>query len=159
MKKLSMIAVMMCLITNVVYSQWTYKTVKSEFDGSFKKAYTNTDNYGFLMMEVGEPNYDGDTLIQRPFLALGGSYFCDDTAYIDFVFIVDGVNKKYEIIGSKSSDSTMYYFNESIWTNEFIADFKNASKCFVRVNQDYCKKDYYQFVFSGSSASYNFIIK
>ena len=111
------------------------------------------------MMEVGETTYNDTIKINRPFLALGGSYFCDDYTYIDFVLVVNGANKKYELIGTKSSDSRMYYFDESIWTDEFIKDFKNASKCSIRVNQDYCTDDYYQFVFSGSTNAYNFITK
>jgi hypothetical protein len=58
---------------------------------------------------------------------------------------------------SKSKDSQCYYFDGSIWTEEFIADFKNASKCSIRVNQSHCQNDYYTFNMSGSTAAYNFI--
>jgi hypothetical protein len=66
--KLMMITLMMCLMKNVVFGQWTYKTINSEFDGSFKKAYTQTNNSGYLMMEVGEPTYNDTIKINRPFL-------------------------------------------------------------------------------------------
>lgn len=157
--KVTMMTLMMCLMTSVVFGQWTYKTINSEFDGSFKKAYTQTNNGGYLMMEVSKPTYNDTIKVNRPFLALAGSYFCDDYTYIDFVLVVNGVNKRYELEGTKSSDSRIYYFDESIWQDEFIKDFKSASKCSIRVNQDYCTDDYYQFVFSGSTAAYNFITK
>ena len=45
-----------------------------------------------------------------------------------------------------------------MWTDEFIKDFKSASKCFIRVQYQWC--DYhYQFDFSGSAAAYDFITK
>ena len=157
--KVLLLTLFMCLTTIISHGQWTYKTINSEFDGQFKKAYTTTNNGGYLIMEVGDGSYEDTIQITRPFLALSGSYFCDDYTNIDFVFIVNGVNKKYELMGIKSSDSKLYFFNESIWTDEFIKDFKSASKCSIRVNQDYCQADYYQFNFSGSTNAYNFIVK
>ena len=78
--------------------------------------------------------------------------------YIDFILVVNGKNKKYKLSG-KSEDGRMCSFDESIWTDEFIKDFKSASKCSIRVNQDYCIDYYYQFDFSGSTAAYDFITK
>ena len=155
--KLTMMTLMMCLMTSVVFGQWTYKTINSEFDGSFKKAYTETNN-GYLMMEVGDSTYIGTTKINRPFLFLRGSYFCDDYTYIDFVLVVNGVNKKYKLIG-RAFDNSVYFFDESIWTDEFIKDFKSASKCSIIVYQDHCPSDHYQFDFSGSEAAFDFITK
>jgi hypothetical protein len=161
MKKVNVLVLtlFMCLTTIMTHGQWTYKTINSDFDGAFKKAYTEINNGGYLMMEVGTSSNDDTIQIIVPFFALSGSYFCDDYTNIDFVFIVNGINKKYELTGIKSSDSKLYFFNESIWTNEFIKDFKSASKCSIRVNQDYCEDDYYQFNFSGSTNAYNFIVK
>ena len=146
---LMMMALMMCFVAN---SQWTYKTINSEFDGSFKKAYTITNNNGYLTMEVGDT-------ITKPFIGLAGSYFCDKYTNIDFVLVVNGVNKVYKVQGMKASDSRMYYINDSIWTDEFVDDFKSASKCSIRVNQSYCTDEYYTFNFSGSTAAFNFITK
>lgn len=148
--KLMMTTLMMCLMTSVVFGQWTYKTINSKSDGSFKKAYTKTNNRGYLVMEVGDSAYNS------PFLSLWGSCFCD-ASYIDFVLVVNGENKKYKLTG-RAFDNSVYYFDESMWTDEFIKDFKSASKCFIRVQYQWC--DYhYQFDFSGSAAAYNFITK
>jgi hypothetical protein len=159
MKKVNLMKItLMCLITNFVFAQWTHKTINSEFDGSFKKAYTETNNNGYLIMEFGETIYnDNGNKINAPFLGLIGLYFCDDNAKIEFVFTVDGVNKKYELDGIKSTNSKMYFFSEYVWTDEFIKDFKSASKCLIRVNQTYCEDEYYKFNFSGSTSAYNFI--
>ena len=154
-----MIMTLIMLFTMVSYGQWTYKTINSEFDGSFKKAYTQTNNGGYLMMEVGNSTYNDTIEVKRPFLALKGTYFCDDYTQIDFVLVVNGVNKKYDLRGTKSNDSRMYYFDDGIWTDEFINDFKSASSCSLRVNQDYCTNDYYKFNMSGSTSAFNFITK
>ncbi len=153
--KLMMIALMMCLST-FSFGQWSFKVINSEFDGEFKKATTETYNNGYLTMEVRDPLYN-NKFLYKPFLALIGSYFCDDYTYIDIVLIVNDVNKKYKLKGTKSRDSRMYYFDESIWTDEFIKDFKGASRCSIRVNQDYCQDDYYMFNFSNSEKAYSFI--
>jgi hypothetical protein len=147
MKKIILSVAM--LATTLCFSQWTTKTIDSQFDGKFKKAYTKTSNNGFLAMEKGEV---------QPFFYLRGSYFCDDTAEIDIVFEVNGQNKKHTIYATKSKDSNVYYFEESSWTENFISDFKNAHICYIRVNQEYCQDDYYVFNMSGSTAAYNFIM-
>ena len=154
--KLMMTTLMMCLMTSVVFGQWTYKTINSKSDGSFKKAYTKTNNRGYLVMEVGDSVYNGTIKSNSPFLSLWGSCFCD-ASYIDFVLVVNGENKKYKLTG-RAFDNSVYYFDESMWTDEFIKDFKSASKCFIRVQYQWC--DYhYQFDFSGSAAAYDFITK
>ena len=145
-----MMTLMMCLMTSVVFGQWTYKTINSKSDGSFKKAYTKTNNRGYLVMEVGDSAYN------IPFLSLWGSSFCD-ASYIDFVLVVNGENKKYKLTG-RAFANRIYYFDESIWTDEFIKDFKSASTCSIRV-QNQCHDYYYQFDFSGSTAAYDFITK
>ena len=151
--KLMMTTLMMCLMTSVVFGQWTCKTRHNED----KKAYTKTNNGGYLVMEVGDSAYN------IPFLSLWGSCFCD-ASYIDFVLVVNGENKKYKLTGRAFDnsvyyfDNSVYYFDESMWTDGFIKDFKSASKCFIRVQYQWC--DYhYQFDFSGSAAAYDFITK
>ena len=154
--KLMMMTLMMCLMTSVVFGQWTEKKINSKSDGPSKKTYTKTNNHGYLVMEVGDSVYNGTIKSNIPFLSLWGSCFCD-ASYIDFVLVVNGENKKYKLTG-RAFDNSVYYFDESMWTDEFIKDFKSASKCFIRVQYQWC--DYhYQFDFSGSAAAYDFITK
>ena len=157
--KLMMMTLMMCLMTSVVFGQWTEKTINSKPDGPVKKAHTKTNNGGYLVMEVGDSTYNDTIKSNIPFLSLWTrrrSSFCD-VSYIDFVLVVNGENKKYKLTGRAFANS-VYYFDESIWTDEFIKDFKSASKCFIRVQYQWC--DYhYQFDFSGSAAAYDYITK
>ena len=146
-----MMTLMMCLMTSVVFGQWTYKTRNRKPDGSFKKAYTKTNNRSYLVMDVGDT-------YNSPFLSLWGSSFCDDHPYIDFVLVVNGVDKKYKLTG-RTFGNSVYFFDESIWTDEFIKDFKSASKCSIIVYQEHCPSDHYQFDFSGSEAAFDFITK
>ena len=155
--KLTMTTLMMCLMTSVVFGQWTYGTINSKSDGPSKKAYTKTNNRGYLVMEVGDSAYNDTIKSNRPSLTLHGSYFCDDYAYIDFVFVVNGVNKKYKLRGGTLANIA-YEFRGSIWTDEFIKDFKSASTCSIRVPNQ-CHDYHYQFDFSGSTAAYDFITK
>jgi hypothetical protein len=157
LKKAVIIFIIFFSFSNV-YGQWNFKTVNNEFDEPFKKAFTASNNKGYLTMEFGEPLYTKESRINRPFLALNGFYFCDENADIDFNFNVNGKNSNYKLHAIKSKDSEMYYFDESIWDEEFTRDFKNAQKCSIRVVQYYCKDIYYQFNFSKSTSAYNFIV-
>lgn len=148
--KTRIITLAMFATTFMSFGQWTYKSIKSDFDGTFKKAYTETSNSGYLMLEKGE---------SAPFFALKGSYFCDDTTIVDLIFVCNGVNKKYQLSAIKSKDGRLYYFSEDAWTEEFTIDFKSASRCLIRVNQSYCTSDYYEFKMTNSSAAYDFITK
>jgi hypothetical protein len=148
MKKVITIAAL--VIGMIASAQWKNKTINSEFDGRFKKSICKGNDGSFLSMEL-----DDET--NTPFLALYGSYFCDDEPTIDLVLVVNGVNVLYSIPVLKSSNSHYYYFNNDIWTNEFSNDFKLASKCLIRTNQSHCTTDYYVFNMSGSTSAYNFI--
>ena len=140
------------VIGMIASAQWTNKTINSAFDGTFKKSICHGTSSSFLSMEKNTDNYS------KPFLALYGSYFCDEVTNIDLVLVVNGVNKLYQMEVAKSSDSHYYFFDYDIWTNEFINDFKSASKCSIRVNQSYCTDEYYHFNMSGSTSAYGFMV-
>jgi hypothetical protein len=96
-------------------------------------------------------------IVKSPLLYLYGTYFCDDVTIIDLTFTVNGESRKYNFKVYKSDDSKCYYFSKSIWDENFLNDFKSASKAKLRVNQSHCTTDYYEFSFSGSSNAINFI--
>jgi hypothetical protein len=153
-KTITLLAILM--VSANCYSQWTFKTINSDFDGSFKKAYTPISTTGYLFME--EINPDDTANYKLPVLALRGSYFCDDETAIDLILVVNGVNKKYQPIATKSTDSKYYFFNMNIWTDEFISDFKNASKCMIRANQEHCTDDLFTFNMDNSASAFNFVV-
>lgn len=140
------------------FAQWTYKTVDNKFDEPFKKA-INLDYKTAGMMILEKSDYNFELGFNVPFFAVKGTYFCEEYPYVDFVFFVGGVKYNYSFVGATSTDKEYIFFNDEIWTAEFIRDFKSASKVLVRVNQSYCDNDYYEFNFSGSTAAFNFIIK
>lgn len=153
MKKLFLILAI--ATTSLMNAQWVSKTINSDFDGTFKKAFTKSLNGGYLVME--QPS--DEEYPKSPFFALSGSYFCDDTGHIDFVLIIKGEKKHYVFRAKKSRDSRTYYFDENVWSEEFVLDFKSASKCLIRVNQEYCTDDYYEFNMLGSNKAYDFLVK
>ncbi len=152
MRKMNLFIIL--LLTTVTYSQWTYNTITSDFDGTFKKAFTKTVNDGYLFME--EPEQNENDSIKSPFIGLKGTYFCDDKTIIDFVLKTSTESKKYEIYATKSRDSKSYFF-DFIWDAEFLKYFKSANKVSIRVRQSYCEDDFYEFNFNGSTNAYNFI--
>ena len=158
--KLTMMTLMMCLMTSVVFGQWTYE-IDSFYCAPHPFASTEHNNGGWLAMEAGDSTYIGTTKIIRPSLSLWApkdpSFWGGGYTYIDFVLVVNGVNKKYKLAGISSYGGCC--FDESIWTDEFIKDFKSASKCSITVYRVGYTIRHYHFDFSGSAAAYNFITK
>ena len=156
MKKFFVIFLMFTSVTS--FAQWTYKTADNPFDGSFKKAYAYSRGGGAVMLEDGG-HVRSEGGYYYPYIILTNSYFCNDESLVEFVFIVDGQNKRYDGIGYIGKDKDALILDSYIWNPDFESDFKNASKLFVRVNNDVCDDDYYEINMSGSTAAYNFIIK
>ena len=105
-------------------------------------------------------NYGIEKTVKYPLLYLYGSYFCDDVINCDIVFTVGGVDKKYVIEGMKSSDNTILFFDDNLFSNkDFKSDFLAASKVKIRASESYCDTEYYTFTMSGSTAAYNFVNK
>lgn len=158
-------------ITQFSYGQWITETIDSPFDGSFKQSKVKSSTGDILVMEAGTSKLKDGTITKRPVIALFSNYFCDDKTSVDFVLTVNDINKKYKLSAIKSKNSTIYFLtghhttgtslwaSNNVWTEEFTNDFKNASKCFIRVNQDYCKNDIFVFDFSNSDKAYDFIME
>lgn len=165
MKKL-LLAITLCLATTT-WSQWSYKTISNGFDEPFKKAYTETNNSGWLSMEAGyeeteviNPKDSTTQMITLPLLFLHGTYFCDEKLSVDIVFIVGGKEKKYWASALKSDNSTLIFFDSGIFADaDFKSDFLAASQMKLRVNESHCESDIYTFKMSGSTSAYNFIMK
>jgi hypothetical protein len=114
------------LITGSVSAQWTYEKIDNGFDEPYNVAYTETDQGAFLKLE----NNDTSTIF-----FIKGGYYCDDEPMVDLVFIVNGINKKYNLTGQKSQKNNVVFFTWYLegWP-ELLADFKNASSVKVRIN-------------------------
>lgn len=196
--KILIIALMMCLTTNVAFGQWTPilewdggvtgNDFKREFKGSFK---TERNRGGYLVIKADSVEDDEGTVTIAPVLVLKAGYLCDRWVTIDVALVVNGKTKKHQSrarknistvwkVGSLSFtvvDNDSYTFAQTIWTDEFIRDFRSATRATITVNQDggsplnenleYCKNDYaytnptktYQFNFAGSAAAYDFVAK
>ncbi len=147
MKKVLSVAL---LIATNTFGQWTYKTIDNKFDEPFKKAISEDKRGNFIMLEQDE---------NAPFLAIKGSYFCEESLFVELSFQINGTKKLFAFDVDVSDDKRCLYFSEYIWDEEFTSAFKSANKLLVRVNQEYCTDDYFEFNFSGSTAAYNFINK
>jgi hypothetical protein len=139
------------LTTGCVSAQWTYKTVDNGFDEPYKIAHTAENNGAFLKLEKV------DTFV---IWYIQGGYYCDDKPDIDVVFVVKGVNKKYNLKGTKNEKNNVVFFPWNLDIDENLnADFKGASSVKIRINESYCTSEVYEFNMSNSKAAYDFMIK
>jgi len=130
------------------YSQWTYENVNNGFDDPYKIAYSSTNNNGFLKLEEDEG---------KIFFYLQGTYFCDEYPTVDLVFIVNGENRRHNIEGMKSSNSTIIFLSFNLMNDDMLNDFKNCTTLKIRVNETNCRTDVYTFNMSKSSSALNFV--
>jgi hypothetical protein len=134
--------VLAVLITGCINAQWSYKLIDNGFDEPYRIAHTAENNGAFLKLEKV------DTFV---IWYIQGGYYCDDKPDIDVVFVVKGVNKKYNLKGTK---------NENLDIDENLnADFKGASSVKIRINESYCTSEVYEFNMVGGKAAYDFMLK
>jgi hypothetical protein len=131
-------------------AQWTYETIDNSFDEPYKIAYTQPDNYVYLKLELVR----GEVV-----LYISGGYYCDEKPSVDVVFVVDGVNKKYNFTAYKSENSKTLYFTFNFLAETSVEDFKNAKSVKIRVNESYCTSEQYVFDMGHSKAALEFISK
>ena len=136
------------ILANVSLAQWTNKIVDNGFDEPYKICHTKENNKAVLKLE----NTDGEVAFY-----LQGGYFCSDVVTVDMSFMVNGVWKKYSTTATKSSDSKALFLVDDMENSEALIDFLNATSVKLRVNEEYCETEYYQFNMSGSTLAYQFI--
>jgi hypothetical protein len=149
MKKVILSGALFLAITSAK-AQWTYKKVDNGIDEPYKICYTETDNYARLKLE----NYDGGVMFY-----ISGTYFCEDFPEVDVVFVVNGENKKYKVVGARSEDSKLVFITFNISAETFYEDFKSASSVKVRVNETYCTTDVFTFNMGQSKSALEFMQK
>jgi hypothetical protein len=129
-------------------AQWTYKTVSDDFDGSFKIAYTESNNDAWLKLQAS----DGDVAF-----FIRGGYYCGEKPTVDLIFLVNGEPKKYTVTGITSSDRKIVFIDLYLNKSDMLESFKNASSVKIRINQDVCTDDTYIFNMKNSGAAFDFI--
>ena len=130
-------------------AQWKYEKIDNGFDDSYKIAYTETNNDGWLKLE----NDEGQI-----FFYISGGYTCSESLTVDLSFMVNGVYKKYTYSATTSESKKSVYFIDNLLTEDCLADFKSCTTLKVRVNDTACTTETYEFKMSGSTAALNFMV-
>lgn len=149
MKKL-VLSVAVVLASLTAKAQWTYEKIDNGFDEPYKIAYTEPDNYVYLKLEM---------VREEVVLYISGGYYCDEKPSVDVVFVVNGVNKKYNFTAIKSENNKTLYFTFNFLAESSVEDFKNAQSVKIRVNESYCTTEQYTFSMGHSKAALEFISK
>jgi hypothetical protein len=147
MKKI-ILSIATILTANVASSQWISKNVDNGFDEAYRICYTKENNGAVLKME----NSNGEVAFY-----IQGSYFCTDEPTVDISFLVNGVWQKYGVRASRNQQGNVLFLVDDLETSEGISDFLKATSIKLRVNEEYCDNQIFQFSMSGSSAAYKFI--
>ncbi len=136
------------LLANVSIAQWTNKSVDNGFDDPYKICHTKVNNGAVLKLE----NVYGQIAFY-----IEGSYFCSDAPMVDISFLVGGKWVKYSIQSVKSQDSKALFLIDDIENSYMFEDFLKATSVKMRVNEEYCDTEIFEFSMSGSTAAIKFI--
>lgn len=139
------------------FSQWSFKTVKSDFDGTYKRA--------IVVGSGGEFPYKNPYLVVRYgkendleiYISDAGYSGCDNRQVF---FKFNGDDEKYKslyINEGANSDSWFIQSLENITFFELLDKFMNHSSVSVRLRNDCGIKDY-RFSLSGSSRAIRYVI-
>lgn len=130
------------------FSQWTYETIKNDFDEPYRIAYTSQNNGAILKLE----ELEGDIIFY-----IQGGYYCDDYPSVDLVFDVNGENVKFLIEGMKNKKGDVVFFTGDVATDIFLEPFQKCTTLKIRINESYCSTETYTFNMSRSSSALNFM--
>ena len=139
------------------FSQWRYKTVKTDFDGTYKRA--------IVVGSGGEYPYKNPYLVVRYGEENGLEIYISDAGYSGcdsrkVFFKFNGDDEKYKsqyINEGTNSDSWFVQSLENITFFELLNKFMNHSSVSVRLSNDCGRKDY-RFSLSGSSKAIRYVI-
>lgn len=136
------------LLVNISFAQWINKTVDNGFDDPYKICYSKENNGSILKLERV-----GDQII----FYIQGSYFCSDSPLVDVSLLVNNQWVKYSVMGIKNQQSDVLFLVEDIESDEMYLNFLKASSIKLRVNEEYCDTEIFQFNMSGSSSAIKFL--
>lgn len=136
------------LLVNISFAQWINKNVDNGFDDPYKICYTNPNSGSVLKLE----NVYGQVSFY-----IQGSYFCTESPVVDISFMVNNQWQKYSVIAVKNEQSNALFLVDDLENNPMYSDFLKASSVKIRVNEEYCDTEIFQFNMSGSSSAIKFL--
>lgn len=146
------IIMLLALVSGLELSaQWEMKTVDNGFDEPFRVAYAeSTTGKEFIKLYNSSiSGYVG--------LLMYEGYMCSEKPGIEMSFLVNGKWEKYELLyGVTSEDKKLFYILTSVKSIE--ADFRAASMLKIRVTDDHCGTEIYEFNMKGSAAALDFML-
>ena len=139
------------------FSQWSFKTVKSDFDGTYKRA--------IVVGSGGEYPYKNPYLVVRYGKENGLDIYISDAGYSgcdnrQVFFKFNGDDEKYKskyVNEGANSDSWFISSLENFTLFQLIEKFKKHSYVSVRLINDCSLKDY-RFSLNGSTKAIDYVI-
>lgn len=131
------------------YSQWSFESVSNGFDDPYRIAYTTKNNDAILKLE----NVEGSI-----YFYIQGGFFCEDNPSVDFVFVVNGENVKYNLTGVKNDNNSVVFFTGDLMNEPMVESFKKCSVLKIRINETYCDSETYTFNMSKSTSALTYIL-
>jgi hypothetical protein len=137
-------------IISCISAQWKVKKVDNGFDTPFTVAYTDDAQSVFLKLE----NYKGVAFY------LSNTYVCEETLMVDVSFLVNGEYSKYSVEANVSENKKIVFLFDDLSSEpDVLKDFKACTLMKIRVNDNTCDTEIYEFKMSGSTAAYDAVLK
>jgi hypothetical protein len=146
----SLIVIFVSLITTSVFSQWSQRKIDNGLDTPYVIGYVLNSDGAYLKLE----NYNGVAFY------ISGIYICDDIVKVELAFNVSGSYHKYEYTCNVSDDNETVFILDDMGSDEaFLNHFKSASLIRLRIHDQTCDTEMYEFSMINSSSVYNAVLK
>lgn len=132
----------------VANSQFQNHVFNNDFDGDYKLSYSLDNNNNLLKLE----NIYGNIS-----LYITSNYFCEEDPMVDLVFFCYDGNYKFNVQGYKSKDAKTIFLTFDLENSEFLKYFFNGTKVKIRVNDNICENQYFEFSLKNSTNAFKFI--
>lgn len=138
------------LLMSKAFGQWTTKAVDNGLDKPYKIAYCDSKQTSTFYAKLEK------TSVGVAFYVSGG-YFCEDEILVDLGLKVNNEWKKYQYVGKASSSKKTLFIISDITQSDSFSDFKLATDMVIRINDNVCGSDDYNFNMLNSTSSYNYV--
>jgi hypothetical protein len=142
----------MLLWSTASFGQWQYDQVVDATTGAYKIAFVKDTEFpkAFLKMEM----YEGNLV-----LYLQDTYICGQEVYVSAIFVTPLYKKEVVFFGRVSENGEVMFLEKNLKAAFFRDLFKQSTEVVLKLTTQECADTYYQFLMSGSSAAYNFMVK
>ncbi len=146
--KTLLLFLLFALCNSIAHSQWIYRTVDNGLDEPYPIAYTELADGARLKLE----NVNGKIVFY-----IQADCICDKETTVDMALLINSEYTRYSFTGRTSKDRTCVFFTWDLENSIADDDFQVCSDLKVRINDETCGEQTYNFNMMGSALALQYM--